>query len=665
MRPPRLHLTATISLLAACAHGPVATGPNVAAPVGAEAPHTGPESVPGRAVQPLAGLLPPMERAVTSFGTARVGGYLYALGGYSGTPHAYSREGQSAEVLRLPVDGSAGWERVHTLARGVQGAAAFAYDGRVCFAGGNEARNAAGEKADMHSSSDAGCLVPGAGQAALPALPAPRSSHDAVVVGSRVFVVGGWRLAGEASSGEFHADMVSLDLSQPGATWQPHAVPFRRRALAGGASRGKLVVVGGLLPDGKPSSSVDLYDPVSGSWERGPDFPEDAFGVAVEELGDAVVASARGGSVYQLHAGDAAWTKVAELTFPRFFHQLVATGPDEIVALGGIGGMDQRGRTRHVERVKVGASGPRLTAWSMAYPGTAKNRFALLVHGDDVDLFGGNNSLEQHDFAPDNFVAEGYRVHLPSMTITRVTDFPVKRQTMQTLSTGEVGFALGGFGHDGQKAVSFPEGYRFDFAREIWERGPSLPASRTQFGLAQHGGKLWVFGGLHYDPTKPGNEAFDHVREVLVGDTGAVLFSRADVDLPAPRRAFAGAVVGDGYLMVGGMHGEFQLVPDCVRFDFARRAYEPLACPSEPRLSGSLVAAGGKVLLVGGATARGREMTPSRSVQVLSPDGTSWTELTELPFDTRHMQAVERGGRVLMVSTHNAEGRITLALLTP
>src|SRR3954447_8332077 len=45
--------------------------------------------------------VPLMPRAVTSFGAAVLGDAVYTLGGYSGRPHAYSREGQSGELWRL------------------------------------------------------------------------------------------------------------------------------------------------------------------------------------------------------------------------------------------------------------------------------------------------------------------------------------------------------------------------------------------------------------------------------------------------------------------------------------------------------------------------------------------------------------------------------------
>ena len=59
------------------------------------------------AVSVTAGLLPPMPVAVTSFGAAADATPLYALGGYFGEPHEYSREGHAALTSGTSVDADA------------------------------------------------------------------------------------------------------------------------------------------------------------------------------------------------------------------------------------------------------------------------------------------------------------------------------------------------------------------------------------------------------------------------------------------------------------------------------------------------------------------------------------------------------------------------------
>ncbi|HEX6240904.1 MAG TPA: hypothetical protein VFZ61_08420 [Polyangiales bacterium] len=635
-----------------------------------------PEAAPPRAIHParevkvLAGLLPPMPAAVTSFGAASDGQFLYTLGGYNGEPHNYSREGQQRQLARVALDGSSGWETLGELPRGLQGLSLVHHKGKLCRVGGTEARNAPGTPTDMHSVAEVACFdLATKVWTYLPPLPSGRSSLDAEVVDGVLYVVGGWTLSGKPSSGVWQEALLALDLAAPQKGWSAIEAPFTRRALGVAALGGKLVIAGGITPESEPSRRVDIYDPSTRSFSRGPDFPDNAFGIAVERVGDGLVASAQSGVLYRWRLGESAWQPLARLSFPRFFHQLAAADSDSVVVAGGISGMHNEGRTAHVERIALNAPGPRVVAWSMAYPGAAKNRQGVFVHGDYLYLFGGNNSLEQHDFEPHNFVDQTLRLHLPSGTLAEIEPFPVKRQTMQTVSRDDHGVALGGFGHDGQKAVSFANGFSFDFESERWSESLRLPESRTQFGLAERRGELWVFGGLNYDPTREGPDAFRHVVSLLHGkdEPGSVL-TEAPVALPAPRRAFAGALLGDQYFMLGGMRGGFELVEDCVRFNLASQSFAQLACPGAARLSGALLAVGEKLYLAGGSVkgAAGPELVSAQDLVEVDPNGGGVRTLIEaLPFDTRHMSAVQFQDRILLVSTHNAEGRIQVALIDP
>lgn len=308
----------------------------------------------------------------------------------------------------------------------------------------------------------------------------------------------------------------------------------------------------------------------------------------------------------------------------------------------------------------------RVLAWSMAYPGKAKNRQGVFVHGDYLYLFGGNNSLEQHDFAPGNFVNETWRLHLPSLELQAVAPFPANRQTIQTVSREDHGLALGGFGHDGEKAVSFADGYRFDFESEQWSPSVRLPESRTQFGLTEHGGELWVFGGLNYDPTRKDDAAFAHVTRVLHARPGAdTVFGEAPAALPGERRAFAGGLLGDSYYLLGGMRGGFDLVPDCLRYDFNSGTFSALACPGPARLSGTLVPMNQRLYLLGGSVQSGEGLASAQDVLELESTGASRSVLARLPFDSRHMHAIPFQGRILLISTHNDQGRMNMAILSP
>ena len=64
----------------------------------------------------------------------------------------------------------------------------------------------------------------------LPPLPEARSSHDVVMIGTRLFVVGGWRLVGSTRTAKWPEHGLTLDLASARPAWEPFPQPFRRRA---------------------------------------------------------------------------------------------------------------------------------------------------------------------------------------------------------------------------------------------------------------------------------------------------------------------------------------------------------------------------------------------------------------------------------------------------
>ncbi len=106
----------------------------------------------------------------------------------------------------------------------------------------------------------------------LPALPEPRSSHDAAVLGNTLYVIGGWQLGNEGGTQRgWHSTAWSLDLSSKKPEWKPLSKPpFERRALAVAAFDGKLYVIGGMEKAGSPTTKVDIYDPETNAWYEGP-----------------------------------------------------------------------------------------------------------------------------------------------------------------------------------------------------------------------------------------------------------------------------------------------------------------------------------------------------------------------------------------------------------
>ena len=604
-----------------------------------------------------------MPRAVTSFGAAALGGAVYAFGGYSGVPHAYNREGQSGELWRLD-PATQQFSRINT-SEPTQGAALVAAGDKLVRLGGMRARNARGEPDDIFSLDEVASFSPATGSwTALSPLPKPRSSHAAASLGQTVYIVGGWQLAGSAQKGTFADALLALDLASNSYRSVPQ--PFALRALAAAALDGKLVALGGISREGKFSREVHVFDPVSARWSRAADFPVDGFGIAASSDGDTLVASASDGQVYALADVTGAWKPVAKLALPRFFHQLVQVAPTRLVALGGISGMHSGPRIRQVETLELTQTGPRVLTFVVSNPTRARNRQGVFVHGDSLYVFGGNRSLAQHDFGPDDFVSEAARFDIAALAWANMAAFPVGRQTVQTLVQDDQVLALGGFGHDGKEARAHADAYRYDVEHDSWSSDPSvLPTPRTQFGLVEEKAARWVFGGLDFKPQAEGEAQFDHPLSVLRAERGKP-FVDSGAKLPRARRAFGGAALDGKYYLVGGMAGGFASIDKCDVFTFESASWSEIPCP-KTRISPQLVAAGNKLYLAGGSSADQRgDLVPNRTLEVFDPQTNSWsTLLDDLPIEARHLTMLPYEDGLLLYSAHDEQGRVHIALIRP
>jgi len=615
----------------------------------------------------------PLPQAIASFGAATDGHWLYVLGGHTGVRHHHSAANLFAGFLQLNLLDRTSWE---ILPGGVplQSVSLVAWQHRLYRVGGMRALNAAGEAENLQSVADVACFDPLRKEwSPLPPLPEPRSSHDAVAYRGQLYVAGGWTLDGSSAQARWLNTAWVFDLAAEQPEWKAlPQQPFQRRAVALAAANGRLYIIGGMEPDGTISRRVDMLDLQRQQWSAGPDLPADGFGSAAIAVNERIYAEGMDGGVFRLREDGKAWERTAELSFPRYFSRLVTIGGDELLA---VGGASRGGHLRQIESVSLAppSAAPRVRTWVLPWPGAARNRQGMFSQRDQLYLFGGNNSLEQHDFAARNFVDQGFGVNLGALTIEARASFPARRQSMVTGIVGgspPIGYALGGFGHDGQVARSFNTVYRYDFAQDRWtELGPKLPVPISQFGLVVHGSELWVFGGLDYDPRRDKNDRFRHSQQVFVWDTHdqQAGFKAIAQTLPRARRAFGCAVLGDHVYLVGGMQDNFKLVEPCDVFDVKARTWSAIPAPRRPRISPDLAVLNGRVYLAGGATPDDSgELTPNDSMECYDPLRGQWSIAVEhLPIPTQHARLFPMEHDLVLISTQDADGILRIAMIRP
>jgi hypothetical protein len=300
--------------------------------------------------------LPPLPKPVASLGAIACDGHLYIYGGHAGKTHTYDTQSVLGTFHRLKLDGGTRWEE---LPAGpiLQGMNLAGHGGKVYRVGGMTPRNEPGQPSDTVSVKTCAVFDPKAGKwEPLPDLPAGRSSHDLVVAGDKLVVVGGWEQKGKDAKTLWHDTALTLDLKAKDAKWESVPQPFKRRALTAAAVGTKVYVIAGLGEKGG-DRQVDVLDVASGKWATGPKLPGDervAFSPAAAVVNDRLVVNTNAGPLYRLNEPGDGWEKVGDAGVSRHVGRLIAHGSDSVILLGGAGG---GGNVAEVEVIKLAAKG--------------------------------------------------------------------------------------------------------------------------------------------------------------------------------------------------------------------------------------------------------------------------------------------------------------------
>lgn len=307
-------------------------------------------SYPAMAVAEENAPLPKLPEATSSFGAATDDGWLYVYGGHIAPTHNYFKGAVSGQFHRIQLAGGTAWEKLPE-GPALQGLNLAAHAGKVYRVGGMEPRNEKGSPTDNHSLSSAAVFDSAKGKwEALPDLPHPRSSHDTVVLDGKLYIVGGWNLAGKEE--HWNDNMAVLDLSAATPAWTTVPQPFRRRALMAAAYEGKLYVVGGMDDKQRVLRSVSIYDPKSNTWTDGPNLPAgpfNGFAPAVAVHGGQLYASVAGGKVLRLDTENQKWDLVTTVE-SRIAHRMVSDGKRLML----VGGAAQGGNLDEVVEIPLG-----------------------------------------------------------------------------------------------------------------------------------------------------------------------------------------------------------------------------------------------------------------------------------------------------------------------
>ena len=93
-----------------------------------------------------------------------------------------------------------------------------------------------------------------------------------------------------------------------------------------------------MTPDTAFSRRVDIYDPQSNTWSRGPGLPKsemNGFGASAFEVNGRLYVSSLSDTLFCLSEDGSDWQPVAVLKQPRFFHRIVPGNKNCVLLIGG------------------------------------------------------------------------------------------------------------------------------------------------------------------------------------------------------------------------------------------------------------------------------------------------------------------------------------------
>ncbi len=273
--------------------------------------------------------------ATASFGAEVLDGWLYLYGGHVAPTHEYHTKSASGELWRMDLASRGAWRQLPS-GPALQGMNLTSYNGCIYRVGGMASINDEDKPSDNRSVTSAQRFDPATmSWTDIAPLPEPRSSHDVVVVGTNLYVIGGWHMQADKKI-IWHTRMLSIDLADPNAGWVEHSQPFIRRALIAAVLDQHIYVMGGFNESAKPSRRVEVFDTIKGRWSEGPDLPGDSmngFAPASCVQDRRLFVSVGDGGLYRLNPEAKSWEWVADTT-PRIVHRMAPIG-SQVLVLGG------------------------------------------------------------------------------------------------------------------------------------------------------------------------------------------------------------------------------------------------------------------------------------------------------------------------------------------
>jgi N-acetylneuraminic acid mutarotase len=272
-------------------------------------------------------------------------------------------------------------------------------------------------------------------------------------------------------------------------------MPTARAYLANNspAVNGKVYVIGGWLGFGGPAvSTVEEYDPMTGTWTKKADMPTARGALAISEVNGKIYAIGGGPdssgvflrTVEEYDPDTDTWTKKADMpTARRSLSASTVNG--KIYAIGGWSGWGHP---------TVEEYDPATDTWTKkADMPTGRNWLATSAVNGRIYAIGGHiggyvstSVVEEYDPVSD--------------TWTRKADMPTPRDVLSTIVVNGKIYAIGGFVEENtpgvqRKPVTLWTVEEYDPATDTWTRKADMPTARYCLSTSEVNGYIYAIGG--------------------------------------------------------------------------------------------------------------------------------------------------------------------------
>lgn len=271
-------------------------------------------------------------------------------------------------------------------------------------------------------------------------MPTPRGEHGAIVLGDKIYVIGGRERPG------FKTDVVEVyDLkSKQWSTAAPLPVGLDHFGLS--ANNGKLYLVGGTMSNDTLSNRLQVYDPAIDKWEQAKAMPVPRT---------ALVANFINGKLYA------------------------------------IGGIDNAHNVLTTNQVYD----PKSNTWTERAPmPTARHHMTSSVVDGKLYVIGGRLLGDGID-RPVNEALSNFNdneMYDPvTNTWTKLEQMPTKRSGLASATIGNDIYVIGGQSVNG----TFRANEKYDTKTNTWTAEPSLPTPRLGLRAVAANDTIYVFGG--------------------------------------------------------------------------------------------------------------------------------------------------------------------------